>query len=69
MNFWPPFPVGATKKFGIKCAFLLTQTVFIYQVLLHEPDEVPLMQGKAFAISPGLYSMVAIEKSEVGFLH
>ncbi len=28
MNFWPPpSPRGATKKFGIKCAFLLTQTV------------------------------------------
>ena len=27
VNFWPPSPRGATKKFGIKCAFLLTQTV------------------------------------------
>ncbi len=27
MNFWPPFPRGATKKFRTKCAFHLTQTV------------------------------------------
>ncbi len=27
VNFWPPSPRGATKKIGIKCAFLLTQTV------------------------------------------
>ncbi len=26
VNFWPPSSRGATKKFGIKCAFLLTQT-------------------------------------------
>ncbi len=27
VNFWLPSPRGGTKKFGIKCAFLLTQTV------------------------------------------
>ncbi len=27
VNFWPPSSRGATKKIGIKCAFLLTQTV------------------------------------------
>ncbi len=27
VSFWPPSPRGATKKFEIKCAFLLTQTV------------------------------------------
>ncbi len=27
LRFWPPSPRGATKKFEIKCAFLLTQTV------------------------------------------
>ena len=28
MNFWSPSPRAATKKFAIKCAFLLTQTVY-----------------------------------------
>ncbi len=28
-NFWSPSPRGATKKFGIKCAFLLAQTVCV----------------------------------------
>ncbi len=30
MNFWPPIPRLAPKKIGIKCAFLLTQTVILY---------------------------------------
>ncbi len=30
VNFWPPSPRRATKKFEIKCAFLLTQTVCQY---------------------------------------
>ncbi len=33
VNFWSPTPRGATKKFGIKCVFLLTQTVMMYSNL------------------------------------
>ena len=32
VNFWPPSPRGVTKKIGIKCAFLLTQTVVVYLI-------------------------------------
>ncbi len=32
VNFCSPSPRGATKKFGIKCAFLLTQTVLAIQL-------------------------------------
>ena len=35
------------------------------QVLLHQKGDIPVMQGRAFAISPGLYTMVAVEKTEV----
>ena len=30
-GFWPPSSRGATKKFGIKCAFLLTPLYLIYK--------------------------------------
>ena len=42
-------------------------TLYAYtlQVLLHQENDIPVMQGRAFAISPGLYSMVAVEKTEV----
>ena len=32
VDFYPASPRGATKKFGIKCAFLLTQTVKLITV-------------------------------------
>ncbi len=37
VNFLPPSTRGATKKFGVKCAFLLEQTVlfFIYFLLYY----------------------------------
>ena len=39
--------------------------VIILQALLHEAEDLPLMGQRSFAISPGLYSLVAIEKTEV----
>ncbi len=43
VNFWPPLPKGGGTKNGIKCAFLLTQTV--------EPhfNKHPWDQGKLIA--------------------
>ena len=38
--------------------------MYDFQVLLHEPLDEPEME-KAFSISPGLYTMVSIEKTEV----
>ena len=39
--------------------------VFLYQVLLHAANEAPMMAERSFAVSPGLYSLVTIDRTEV----
>ena len=39
--------------------------MFALQVLLNDYWDVPMMGDRAFAISPGLYSLVSIERTNV----
>ena len=44
---------------------LTTWRHFILQILLHHDNSVGMMQETGIAISPGLYSLLAVEKTEV----
>ncbi len=39
--------------------------VFHCQLLMHEPGDVPQMKDRGVAVSPGLYSYIALETTEV----
>ena len=44
---------------------MLDCRLIVFQMLLHDIHDTPMMKERAFAISPGLYTMVAIEKTQV----
>ena len=43
-----------------------TSRIFLLQILSHDITDEPLMKERAFSVSPGLYSLVALERTVVG---
>ena len=43
-------------------------TVMCLQILVHNPDDEPLVSERGVAVSPGLYSFMSIETTEVNLI-
>ncbi len=40
-------------------------SVLFFQLLLHDPTDVPIVNERGTAISPGLYSFISVESTKV----